>query len=202
VLSAIDRGAQRVAIGALVAQGTALPDDVQVGDVVRLSLAPRDDGGGIATLLALRRDALRLPDRERAQVEGRVTQFSSALHFEVDGVMVDASTAQEVQGAAALGLGARVAVRGRSAAGVLLAAEVEVQAEEADAVYELEGKIQSADRLTRSFMLRGVVVRWSASTRFIGGPPALLITGHMVAVKGKLSRDRGTLEASLVHVEA
>ena len=203
VLRLLDRNSGRLAIGALqaVAQGGQLPqiaDDVAVGGVVRARLAPGLIGGN-AVLLAVRADALHLPDRVEAELEGRVTRFESLRRFAVDGVEVDASAATLGAGSNLLALGARAVVHGVSARGVLLASTVRV---EPDEPVELEGTISAADTPRRSFVLRGITVVWSASTVFEGGSARLLAARRRVAVVGRWNADRSRLEALHIHVEA
>ena len=202
VVTALDRAAGQAAIGALLvgfATGDAsvVASDVIVGAVVRARLrAPT--AGEPPTLLAMRGDALRLPDRVSVEMEGRVTRIVTSRRFDVDGIEVDASAAA-VQGLAQLALGARVEVHGRSSLGVVRATSVAV---EADEPVELEGAIVSADAARQTFVLRGVTVAWTAGTSFTGGAPALLTARRRVAVVGRWSADRAKVDALRIHVEA
>ena len=200
VLTSLDRAQGRIRIGTLqatAAPGSAalIPAGLQLGDVVRARLS----ADGLGTLLSLRGDALQLPDHVDAELEGRITRIDGPRRFAVDGVTVDANAASLSPGTALLVLGARVAVRGRSAQGVLRAATVRA---EPDEPVELEGMITAADALRQTFVLKGLTVAWSASTMFEGGPAKLLRARRRVAVIGRWNADRSVLEAQHIHVEA
>lgn len=202
VVTALDRPGGQAAIGSLVvgfAAGDAsvVASDVTVGAVVRARLRA-STAGEPPTLLAMRGDALRLPDRVAVEMEGRVTRIVTSRRFDVDGIEVDASAAA-VQGLAQLALGARVEVRGRFSLGVLRATSAAV---EADEPVELEGSIASTDAARQTFVLRGVTVAWTASTAFTGGAPALLTARRRVAVVGRWNADRSRVDARRIHVEA
>lgn len=208
VLTQLDADRVRVTAGGVVAEalpGTVLlGSDVLVGQVVRLALAPDAAtglGGAPAQLLAVRADALRVPDAVAAELEGRVTQLVSPTQFAVDGVAVDARGAA-LPPSAALVLGARVNAQGRMVQGRLLATQVQVQSDSGDPVAELEGRVQSVQFAARSFVLRGVTVRWSSQTRFEGGSAALISAGRKLAVKGRYVEGRTLVDASAIHVEA
>lgn len=199
VLTQIDRASGTVGIGGLRVRLAAgdpvpLPDDLAVGDVVRLTLGPDE------ALLGVRDDALALPDRDTTELEGRVTAVGDATQFHLDGVPVDASAASwTVPGP--LTPGQRVAVEGHSSGGVLIARSVDVQRDEDDAVIELQGSIQTVDAAARQFVVRRKVVRWSDDTRFEGAPPAWLQPRRKVEVKGRRSADGALIEAFMVNVE-
>lgn len=203
VLDSIDRTTGRITLGALSVTAddpALLPEGLSAGDVVRAQLAQRPDGSGLA-LRALRDDALRLPEGVRAEIEGRITRLRSALHFDIDGIEVDASGATlEVQ-ATSLVLGARAQAAGRSANGRLLATSVEIESDEIEP-YELEGTIATANASARTFVVRGISVSWDASTRIVGGSAQLIAARRKVSVKGRISRDRTRLAAQLIHVES
>ena len=189
-----------VAIGALqvLVVPAILGGGLMVGDVVRARLSPTAVASP-AQALSLRSDALQLPKHTQVEIEGRVTRLVSAMHFDVDGIEVDASGARVSVGRSPLVAGARVQVEGRSQDGLLKASSVQV---ESDELFELEGTISAADKAAQTFMLRGITVHWSAATVFIGGTSRLLATRRKAAVKGRLSGDRLRLEAVHIHVEA
>jgi hypothetical protein len=204
-VSFIDRSNGLVAIGGYAlgpVPAANLPDGLAVGMLVRARLQPQAASQAPSQLLSLRTDALVLPDRVAAEIEGRISAFDSPLHFWVDGVRVDASGATLTPGASALVVGAKVEVHGLGSGGDLMAGSVVVDSEEADAVAEIEGSIASVDATTRSFVLRGVTVVWTDATVFIGGSSALLARRRQANVKGTLSADRLRLLAKTIHVEA
>lgn len=199
VLSGVDRAGGSVSIGALNAvldAGIGLPADLDTGLIVRARLRPAT---GAAIVLALRGDAPLPPDHLEAEIEGRITQFSSPRSFAVDGVPVDASDVSFAAGAALPSLGAQVEVHGRSEGGVLRASQVQIEADTGGA--ELEGTISAVDAAQRSFTVRGITVAWGTDTRFTGGSASKLAPHRKVEIKGRYGSDRSHLSASSVHIE-
>ena len=122
-----------------------------------------------------------------AEIEGSITAFTSATRFTVNGTVVDATTAAFPKGSAGLAVGARVEVRGRLSAGVLVAQQVKIEDESKleDREFELNGTVSNVTAST--FEVRGVKVNYSASTEFRKGTVASLVTGAKVEVKGVAS---------------
>jgi len=138
-------------------------------------------------------------DHEFAEVEGRITAFTSPTRFALDGLPVDASGANVPAG---LALGAQVEVKGSLRGGVLVASRVELEAEGGDAEgFELHGGVESVDPVTMRFVVRGVTVMWDANTEFEGGGAADIRVGREVEVKGRLSTDGSQIEATSIHIE-
>lgn len=183
VLTTVDRASGWLQVGTLIARvqdGSAIPSGLAEGTVVRLTLGqPLPDGSW--QLLEARDDALRPPDGLKVELEGQVTQFSSARQFAIDGVPVDASRAQ-IEGLAQLQLGAAVEVHGSMRQGVLVATEVAAQAAEP---LELAGSIAAMDAGSQTFLLHGWQVRWDAATRFSGGSSAGLRVGGQIALRAR-----------------
>ena len=181
------------------------PDDpastLAPGRLLQLTLGPTP-ATGTRTALSIQADTLPLADRERVELEGRVTAFTSITEFQVDGVPVDARGARFDGGAAGLVQGAKVEVKGSLRGGVLLAIEVEVEDDAGgDQSFELHGSIESVDAAAMRFVVRGVTVGWSADTRFDSSSAADLVVGRRVEVRGRLSSDGQAVDATLIHVE-
>lgn len=181
------------------------PDDpastLAPGRLLQLTLAPTP-ATGTRTALSIQADTLPLADRERVELEGRVTAFTSITEFQVDGVPVDARGARFDGGAAGLVQGAKVEVKGSLRGGVLLAIEVEVEDDAGgDQSFELHGSIESVDAAAMRFVVRGVTVGWNADTRFDSSSAADLVVGRRVEVRGRLSSDGQAVDATLIHVE-
>jgi multidrug efflux pump subunit AcrA (membrane-fusion protein) len=171
------------------------------GRMLQIMLAPTP-ATGTRTALSIRADMLPLADRDRVELEGRVTAFTSITEFQVDGVSVDARGARFDGGAAGLVQGAKVEVKGSLRSGVLLAIEVEVEDDAGgDQSFELHGSIESVDAAAMRFVVRGVTVGWNADTRFDSSSPADLVVGRRVEVRGRLSSDGQAVDATLIHVE-
>ncbi len=193
VLSAIDLGGGTVQVGALIARAAnpaLLAIDLAPGAVVRLVLGDALPDGS-RQLLKLQGDALRPPDGLRAELEGRITQFTSIKQFELDGVPVDASNAR-FEGLAQLQAGAAVQAAGNMREGVLVAESVAAESAEP---LELSGRVQAINRAAQTFELAGWTVHWSARTVFAQGLPEKLRVGRKLAVLGHWVPGATALEA-------
>lgn len=166
----------------------------------------RVDGAWVATRVQGGRSGLDDGDHVEAEVTGRITAWTSATAFSVDGLPVDASTATFREGQAGVLLGALVEVEGRIENGVLIATKVHLEDEDDDSEhergedYELHGAISGLDTAAGVFTLRGVVVTFGSFTVFHDMQPADLRDGLDVEVKGRLSSDGTRVEAT--HIEA
>jgi hypothetical protein len=157
------------------------------GNIVRAKLQTvQQSGAWIA--VALSSGVLPLPDSE-AEIEGRISAFTSSSQFSVDGTPVDASMASFPNGTTGVMLGARVSVQGVSAAGVVHATTVSVEGDESqsNSNFELHGAIEAIDPVALTFTLRGLTVDYSGSVRYEGGTASDLAVGRRVEVKGTLS---------------
>lgn len=198
LLAAIDSATSQLQIGALVARPgnpAVLPATLAVGAVVRAVLGTQGSDG-VWELLAVRDDALRLPDNVAARLDGRVTRIDNARSFAVDGVAVDASTAS-IEGAAYLVLGAAVEVSGTARRGVLVAREVHAEAPEP---VEFEGRLSACDNALQLMTLGGLQLHWSASTVFTRGSARDLRVGRTVAGLGLWSAGHTQVEATRLQI--
>jgi hypothetical protein len=173
-----------------------VPGDLANGQFVRLLIATTL-GNNSATVSAFRSGQTRVADATDAKLEGRITQFSTATSFSVNGQAVDASAAP-VSG---LALGVRVEVEGTIRSGILRATQVKIESEDqikADGV-DLRGPVESIDRSLRRFVVRGTVVSYAvAGIRYDNGSEADLAVGRQVEARGTLSNDRTLVEASRI----
>ncbi len=207
IVSAFDAaGKSMVAGGLRIDLATLSPApraaDIALGDVVRLRLRTSPVGGTwVAT--GLRGTALPVATREFVEIEGRISRFGSAASFDVDGIPIDASAASFPAGSAGLRKGARVEVSGRSVDGTVIAKTVKLESDDgaSDATIELEGLISAVDSVARTFVLRGVTVAYTDSTRFEGGLASDLRVGRKAEAKGMLSAEGTRVNASSIHVE-
>ena len=164
--------------------------------------------GGVWVAVALQAGALALPDRQVAQVEGRVSALTSTRRFSVEGIPVDASGASYTGSEAGVVLGARVEVEGASSGGVLVAQVVKVEGDEneANTSFELNGPIDTiAPPPATTFTLRGVelsglTVNYAAAV-FDSGGAAGLAVGQRVKVEGVLSSDGVRIDARKISFE-
>jgi len=204
---ALSLSARTITLGSLTIDwsGVRPPADpataLAPGRLVRITLATAPVSGvWRATALTVGQPVQE--DRDAAEVEGRITAFTSPTAFVVNGLPVDASAAS-FQGVTAVALGVEVEVRGSLRGGVLVANRVEVEDEdEGPEHFELSGSIDSVDTAAMRFVVRGVTVMWSATTRFDSSSATDIRVGRKVEVKGRLSADGLLIEATSVHVES
>ena len=205
VVESLSLASRTLTIGTAVIDWSAVAPadparDLAPGSALRFTLS-NAPSAGVWRATALARDAAMLADRERVEIEGRISAFTSASRFEVNGLAVDAGSAAFPNGTAGLSLGARVEVEGSARGGVVVAERVEIKDDsEADEV-ELHGSIESVDAASQQFQVRGVRVVWSAATRFDSSTAVDIVAGRQVEVKGRLSADGTRVEASEIHVE-
>ncbi len=197
-VSAIDPVAKTLVIGGQTISYAQLASaaDAQLGKLVRARLQ-RTPENGVWIAVALDSGVSRLPDRDDAQVEGRITAWTSSRQFSVDGIAVDAGSATFAGSEAAVQLGARVEVEGASSAGVLHARVVKVEGDESEAnsSFELHGAIDTLDTATKTFTVHGVSVDYSGPVQFESGSASDLAPGRRVQVQGTLSPDGERIQA-------
>lgn len=180
---------------------SGVPTGLTKDQFVRLTLLTAQVGGRWpVTAIAIENRGA--GDREEAEIEGLISAFTSATTFSVNGVRVDAAGATFVDGSAGLREGVRVKVRGRSQAGVLVAATVDIRSDD-DAFSEgvdLRDVIASVDASAQTFTLRGITVFYGTQPppRFDNGMAADLASARRVRVRGNLSADRTRVIATRI----
>lgn len=170
---------------------TGVPAGLANGQFVRMTVATAQVGGRWP-VTAISTETRRVADRDEAEVEGLITSIDSITRFAVNGVAVDASAATFVDGSAGILLGARVKVRGRSEAGTLIAATVDLRSDD-DAFndgVDLRELITDLNTGTQTFRVRGITVFYGNGPEFRNGSQADLADGRRVRVRGVLSADR------------
>ena len=198
----LDRMAHTMRIGmqGFDLTATGMPAALAEDQFVRLALRTVQTGGrwSVQSLSIETRSA---GDHDEAEVEGLISAFTDAARFSVNGVRVDASNATR---AGALALGVRVKVRGRSQAGVLVAASVDVRSDDdafGDGV-DVRDVIGTVDTRAQTFTLplRGITVFYGgvAPDRFEHGTASDLVGGRLVRVRGLLSADRTRVLATRI----
>lgn len=171
-----------------------------IGTTVRVTLQTARVGNAwVAT--SLMTGIGRVADRETAEVDGRIGAFTSTTQFVVNGITVDASAATFPNGSAGIVLGARVEVEGSIRNGVLVAQRVKLERDEDAAGFELQGTISAPDPGNMTFVVRGVTVVYSSTTRFDSSTAADIVAGRKVEVRGVLSVNGTRLAAATIHVE-
>jgi Domain of unknown function (DUF5666) len=181
---------------------TGVPAGLANGQLVRMTLATAQVGG-LWPVTAIAVETRRVADRDDAEVEGLITSLASTTSFAVNGVNVNASNANFVDGTAGIVLGARVKVRGRSAGGELIAASVDLRSD-ADAFgdgVDLREQMTSLDTSAQTFQVRGITVFYGNGPEFRNGTAADLANGKRVRVRGTLSADRTRVVATRIEFE-
>jgi hypothetical protein len=139
-----------------------------------------------------------LPDADGVKVEGLISTYVSPAAFSVNGRSVDASG---VVPGAGLGVGVRVEVEGNLRGDVLRATRVVIKSDD-DVIgrgFELEGLITAVHGGGASFVLRGVTVNTGRpDLRYEDGTAAQLAVGRRVEVRGVLSADRRSVDATRI----
>ena len=206
-ISALDTTAKTFKIGGAIvnfggiaaADLPALANDMKVR--VRLQTAQVNSQW---VAISVRSGLKRVEDHADARVRGLVTAFTSAQHFFVQGIEVDATNATFEPNAAAVKLGAIVEVRGAAANGVITATRVKVLTGDEDRGMnvELHGDVSALEATAKTFMLREVKIDFSKVATFKDGTAAQLINGAKVEVKGAWSADRSVLIAAIIEFES
>ena len=181
------------------ARASQMPGALMAGQWVRLRITVTQFPGGTYQVFAFG-TANRLPElRDEVEIEGRITSLVSPQQFTVEGIPVDASQARIEGDASLLRVGARIEVDGRAVNGVLVARKIEFETDDELEVrgFEFEGRIDSVDWASRSFMLRGTRIGFGRSDlRVVDGRLADLAPGRKVDVKAvAVPEDRSRVDA-------
>ena len=182
-----------------------LPANFANGMKVRVQLNTAKNAAGQWVAISIRSDERKVEDRDEAEVHGTITDFTSTASFSVNGLPVDASKAAFPDGTAGIVLGAMVEVEGAVANGVLVASKVELEGRHMNEDRnrnELHGPISNLDTTAKTFVVRGVTVHYdSTTTVFKDGVEADLANAKEVEVKGTLSADGTSVQASSIEFE-
>ena len=140
--------------------------------------------------------------RGRVEIEGLVDAFTSATHFSVNGMPVDATRASFPKGSGLLALGVRVEVKGSVVGGTLIATQVKVKEDrDEDHEVELHGAISSVNAASKTFVLRGLTVSYAGNVRFEHGSIIKLVNGAKVEVKGRTAPGGTMVQAQKIEFE-
>lgn len=206
VIAALDTTAKTLRIGTAsisYAGATEVSATLAVGQGVRVELQTTPSGG-LWQATRVRSDSRKPEDRAEAEVKGLITAVESATRFSVDGLAVQADSAQFPEGQGIVQLGAFVEVEGRITGGVLVATKVHAEDEGGESEgedFELHGSLSALDTTARTFVVRSVTVRWDASVVFKDGSESQLANGVQVEVKGVLDADGTGLQATRISFE-
>lgn len=210
VVSNLNTTAKTFNLGsAVIAYGNVpaanLPVNLADGMKVRVLLATTPvNGQWVAS--AVRGGLKRVDDFRDARLRGLVSSITSPQSFEVNGIAVNASNARFEPNVSAVVLGAHVEVKGATVNGVVVATKVEVKgAREASTSWgevALHGAMSALSIDTKTFVLRGVTVDYSAVGEWRDGGESNLANGRELEVKGAWSTDRTKLKASRIKFES
>ncbi|MBQ0957683.1 hypothetical protein KAK06_01810 [Ideonella sp. 4Y11] len=201
VVSSLDTSTQTFRIGSAVinyAAVTSVPTTLANGAWLRVRVQPTQVAGQwVATALEDGRHRSG-DDRSETEVKGFITAWTSATRFSVDGMPVNADSAEFKDGRSVIVLGAFVEVEGALRDGVLVAREVKLEDDDDGhhgEDFELHGQLSGLDTVNQRFTLRGVSVDYSQVSEWRDLSEASLVDGLRVEVKGGLSSDGNTLMA-------
>jgi hypothetical protein len=203
LLAGTDAVAHTLTVGGLTISDAAIAagalPTLTVGKFVRvtLGLAPT---GNVWNAVTVAPGNTPWPDRPDVRVVGRISEWTSATQFIVDGVAVDASGASFPAGASGVVLGARVAVTGSTSGGILSASSVTVKGDEtlANSTFEVHGAITALDSTAQTLKVRGITVNYTAQVQFAGGAFGDLAVGRAIDVIGTLDNNRTTIDAQTI----
>jgi len=203
-VSALNPAAKTMTIGAALidVSSVTLPEGLKAGSLVRVKLQTTQVNGALVAS-SVKPGLFEPQDHDHSEVEGTITDFTSVASFSVDGLPVDASKAAFEDGTAGIVKGARVEVEGAIVNGILMATKVELKSDRQDQQegFDIEGAIASIDIVKSTFTIRGVTVSYAGSVTFSGGSAADLKLGRKVEVRGALSADGVTLNATELKIK-
>lgn len=200
-VTSYDAISKTLAIGPTLIDVSAvvLPDGITAGSLVRVKLQVSPVMGKWVAVSV--KSGLSTPhDNDHSEVEGTITDFTSASAFSVDGLPVDASKAVFPDGSVNLVKGTRVEVEGAVVSGVLVATKVEIKTDkdEQDQGFDIEGAITALDTLKSTLVVHGVTVNFTGTVTLVGGVIADLIVGAKVEVLGALAADGTAVNATQI----
>ena len=185
--------------------------DIREGNVVEVSGLPQADGSILATRIEWTADAFD-PNTMTIELKGTITNLDSqSSTFTIGGLLVDFGLAQ-IKDAPGGGLadGLFVEVKSQAAPSgtplTLIASEVEVKSRLCDSLghegdhVEIEGFVTDFSSIDQPFLVNGVSVLTTATTRYEDGTSGDVMNGVRLEVEGSLDAD-GVLAAVKVEFE-
>ena len=181
----------------------ALPTGVTSGSFVRVILNNTSTASaGTATRIelvdSLLGDLSSTQDYE-AEIHGTITAYTSNTSFSVNGIPVNATTAQ-ITGTLAAGV--TVEVTGSIRAGQLIATQIEVETSTqiASQTFEFYGQISNLNTSTHTFVLRGLSFSYDTTNTILNGVNFALNSAPMVKVKA-IQNANGQLFATEIDLQ-
>lgn len=199
-VTAIDPVAKTVSIGSTTVDVSAIsiPDTVKVGSVVRFKLQTTKVNG-VWVAAEEKSGADQPQDNDHSELEGTISEYTSAKAFSVDGVPVDASGVTLPAGTV-LALGARVSVQGAVVKGVLVATTVKLETEQdvQDEGFDVDGAVTAIDATKSTLVVHDTTVSFDAKVTVTGGALADIKVGSSVEIHGTLATDGTTVNATAI----
>lgn len=173
------------------------------GFTVRVRLATVQTTTGTWSATRIKSAARKgMEGKDKTEIEGLITAFTSSTKFSVSGIPVDASTASFPRGTSTLAMGTRVEVYGKFVNGTLIATEVKIEShDEMDNEIELHGLVSDINTGSKTFALRGLTVRYDGSVTYARGNASDLKNGAAIEVKGQLASSGTTVQAQKIKFE-
>lgn len=207
IVSALNTASRSFSIGAASIQyGSAgeVRAGLANGQWVKVELRTTPVAGQWVANRVLGEDRSSSADRSEVEVKGRISSYTSATQFSVDGLTVDARSASFPEGQAGVVAGALVEVEGALVNGVLVARKVSLEDsdDDHDEDFELHGSVSGHDPVAKTFVLRGLTVSYAGPVEYRdGASEASVVNGARLEVKGVLSADGTQLRATRIAVE-
>ena len=200
-VTAYDSVARTLSVGSTLIDVSvaSVPDGIKAGSLVRIKLQTSQVNG--KWVAASVKTGLYAPqDNEHSEVEGTITDFTSATSFSVDGLPVDASKASLPNSPTGLTKGVRVEVEGAVLNGVLVATTVKIKTDkdEQDEGFGIDGAITALDSVKSTLLVHGVTVSYANAVAFVDGTSADLKLGAKVEVHGVLAEGGTTMNATQI----
>lgn len=186
------------------AGAASVPSSLANGLTLRVVLATTAVGGVWQATVLGDGSRSKPSDSTEMHLRGKISAFTSASVFSVNGAQVDASGASFPDGSAGLAVGTEVEVEGVVRNGVLVASKVEIENShrgDDSRKLELRGVISSIDTSAKTFVLRGVTVSYAGIVGYSKGSAANLVVGAKLRVTGGVGSTRSQLLATAIRFE-
>ena len=133
-------------------------------------------------------------DDHDAEIHGFISAYQSDANFTVNGIPVDASTA-DISGGS-LAVGRRVEIHGSISNGVLIATKVETPSDASLHEFEFHGTVSALDATAQTFNLHGLTFKYDTQTSIQG-----LVMADGVRIEIKATRSSGAWLATEIRAD-
>jgi hypothetical protein len=212
VSGSLNTGAKSFKIGAETISYASILDPKKIsvnlieGITIKVTLATTQTTTGTWNATRIKPAAKKVQgNKNKAELEGMITAFTSPILFSVNGIPVDATNASPLKGSVTLALGVKVEVKGSLVNGVLIATKVKVEHDDdEDNGIELHGLVSSVNTGSQTFVLRGLTVSYAGTVTY--APTGFSATNLSdlnanVEVKGVLAPGGTMVQAKTIKFE-